>query len=72
MAIPAAKPVHEPDALLTERALASRWKMSVRSLQRWRSSGTGPVWMRIGGCIRYRFEDILAFEQSCRVPEGTP
>ena len=44
----------------------------LRSLQRWRSSGTGPVWMRIGGCIRYRFEDILAFEQSCRVPEATP
>ena len=59
------------DALLTERALAIRWKMSVRSLQRWRSSGTGPAWMRIGGCIRYRLEDILSFEQSCRVTEAT-
>lgn len=66
-----AKPVHEAGALLTERALAVRWKMSVRSLQRWRSSGTGPAWMRIGGCVRYRLEDILAFEQSCRVTEAT-
>ena len=72
MAIPAAKPNDEPDCILTERALAVRWKMSVRSLQRWRSSGTGPAWMRIGGCIRYRLEDILSFEQSCRVPEATP
>lgn len=72
MAIPAARQIHEPDPLLTERGLAARWHMSVRSLQRWRSNGTGPAWMRIGGCVRYRLEDVLAFEQSRRVTEGTP
>lgn len=72
MAIPAAKPNDEPDCILTERALAVRWKMSVRSLQRWRAMGTGPAWMRINGCVRYRLEDVLAFERSRRVTEGTP
>lgn len=60
MAIPAAKPNDERDCILTERALAVRWKMSVRSLQRWRAMGTGPAWMRINGCVRYRLEDVLA------------
>lgn len=68
MAIPAAHLNDEP--LLTERALALRWTMSVRSLQRWRATGAGPVWMRIGGCVRYRLEDVLAFEQSrLKLPE---
>ena len=48
-------------AILRERELAVRWKVSTRTLQRWRSEGFGPGYILIGGSIRYRFADVLAF-----------
>ena len=48
--------------LLTERTLAKRWKKSIRTLQRWRAGGYGPAYIRIGGSVRYGFQDVLAFE----------
>ncbi|MCQ0972271.1 hypothetical protein MLD63_17815 [Paracoccus sp. TK19116] len=71
MAISAAKPNDKPEPILTERALAARWHVSVRNLQRRRASGSGPAWLRIGDRVRYRLEDILAFEEDCRVTEAT-
>ena len=47
---------------LSERQLAERWGLSQRTLQRWRAENRDPIWVRIGGNIRYRFEDVLAFE----------
>lgn len=52
--------------LLDERELAARWRKSPRTLQRWRGSGTGPPWLRIGGSIFYRVSDVLAFEDGAR------
>ena len=49
-------------AHLKERELALRWGMSQRTLQRWRAAGFGPTYIRIGGTIRYRVADILAYE----------
>lgn len=58
---------HLPDrispAFLRERELAARWSMSQRTLQRWRAEGYGPAWVCIGGAIRYRFEEVMAFEK---------
>ena len=48
--------------LLTERALAKRWKKSVRTLQRWRAVGYGPEYIQIGGSVRYGIKDVVAFE----------
>lgn len=48
--------------LFTERALAKRWKKSIRTLQRWRAVGYGPDYIQIGGSVRYAFEDVVAFE----------
>lgn len=48
--------------LLTQRELAERWKVSGRTLERWRADVFGPAWLLIGGSIRYRLEDVLAFE----------
>lgn len=54
------------DALVPESALAERYGRTVRALQRWRSKGYGPTYMRIGGSIFYRLEDIEAFEGRMR------
>ncbi|MDZ4087167.1 MAG: hypothetical protein U1E69_10240 [Tabrizicola sp.] len=54
------------DGLVPEFALAARYGKTVRALQRWRSKGYGPTFMRIGGSIFYRMEDIEAFESRMR------
>lgn len=56
----------EPWALAHERALARRWNKSLRTLQRWRSEGYGPAYIRIGGTVHYRVGDVLAFEDRQR------
>lgn len=54
---------HDPFSLVRERDLAERWNKSLRTLQRWRSAGYGPAYLQIGGTVRYRLRDILAFEE---------
>ena len=49
---------------LTQKALARRWCLSARTLERWRWLGMGPRFMKVGGRVRYRLADIEAFEQS--------
>jgi hypothetical protein len=48
--------------LLTQTALARRWKLSPRTLERWRWLGRGPQYMKVGGQVRYRLPDIEAYE----------
>ena len=38
--------------------LARRWRMSPRTLERWRWLGLGPQHIKIGGRMIYRLEDI--------------
>lgn len=45
-----------------QRDLARRWNVSPRTLERWRSLGQGPRFLKIGGRVAYRLEDIEAFE----------
>lgn len=42
--------------------LARRWKLSPRTLERWRWLGQGPRHLKIGGRVVYRLEDVEAFE----------
>ena len=44
--------------------LARRWRISPRTLERWRCAGTGPAWLRLNGRVLYRLEDVLAFERA--------
>lgn len=55
--------------LLGDPDLAKRWKVSIRTLQRKRKEGSGPPYLRIGGQVRYRLEDILLFED-CLLVHG--
>ena len=48
--------------LLTQAALAKRWEVSPRTLERWRCRGTGPQYLKVGGRVLYRLTDIEAFE----------
>ena len=55
--------------------LAFRWRISPRTLERWRCSKTGPIFLKIGGRVIYRLEDIEAFEIASMRPTvamGTP
>jgi len=52
----------EPVRHLNQRQLAVRWDLSEATLERWRSEGIGPVFLKLQGQVRYRIEDIEAFE----------
>ena len=55
---------------LTEKELAARLGISTRTVQNWRRSGDGPAHIVIGQhTVRYREEDVLAYEQA-RVQGG--
>ena len=49
---------------LNQEQLARRWSLSARTLERWRSHGKGPCYLRLGGRVAYRLEDIEAFEKA--------
>jgi hypothetical protein len=49
---------------ITQVELASRWRISEATLERDRSIKKGVRYMKLGGSIRYRLEDVLAYEDS--------
>lgn len=59
------------DAHLDERALAHRWSMSPRTLQRWRQDGDGPAYLKLGGRVVYRLTDVEAWEREHRCGGST-
>ena len=42
--------------------LSRRWRLSPRTLERWRFQGTGPQYLKVGGRVVYRLEDIETYE----------
>lgn len=48
---------------MNQTELAARWNISPRTLERWRWSGAGPRFIKIGGRVVYRLEDIESFEE---------
>jgi hypothetical protein len=49
---------------LNQVQLSRRWALSIRTLERWRWKRTGPSYIKVGGRVLYRLEDILAYEAS--------
>jgi hypothetical protein len=47
---------------LTQVQLADRWRMSERTLERWRWQRLGPAYLKLGGRVAYRIQDVEAFE----------
>lgn len=52
-----------PTTRLSQQALANRWGISTKTLERWRVVGIGPVYIRLPGKVIYRIEDVEDFEQ---------
>lgn len=43
--------------------LADRWQISHKTLERWRYLRVGPDYIKIGGRVVYRIQDVEAFEE---------
>lgn len=52
---------------LSETELAQRWKVSTRTIQRWRHEGRLTNWFAVGRRVLYRLEAIEAIER-CAPP----
>jgi hypothetical protein len=55
--------IAETPVLLSPRQLAARWGLSEKTLERWRMLGTGPVFLKLGGRVLYRIDEVEAHEQ---------
>jgi predicted site-specific integrase-resolvase len=51
---------------LSEKRLARRWGLSHRTLERWRHDEHGPAYLKVGGRVIYRIEDVEAYEAAQR------
>jgi hypothetical protein len=47
---------------LNQIEVAQRWRISPRTLERWRWLNLGPRYLKIGGRVVYRIEDVEAYE----------
>jgi hypothetical protein len=47
---------------LTQCELARRWRMSERTLERWRYQQIGPRYLKIVGHVIYSVDDVEAYE----------
>lgn len=52
--------------LLTEKDVAAILSVQVATLRRWRWSGQGPTFRKIGACVRYHPADVEAFIEAGR------
>lgn len=50
---------------LTQTHLAKRWSVSEGTLERWRSDGIGPIFLKLKGQVRYRIRYVEQYEKSC-------
>lgn len=49
---------------ITQKELSRRLGVSYRTLERWRWTGVGPRFIKIGGRVRYSLCDVEAYEHS--------
>jgi hypothetical protein len=54
--------IDSPLRHMTQIDLARRWRISPRTLERWRWLNQGPRYIKIGGRVVYRVADIEMFE----------
>lgn len=50
---------------LNQKQVAARWSVSEATLERWRSEGIGPKFLKLCGRVLYRQVDIETYEESC-------
>lgn len=47
---------------MTQTELAERWQIIEATLERWRTEAGGPLFLKLGNQVRYRVQDVEAFE----------
>jgi hypothetical protein len=52
------------EVFLTEKQLASRHQLSVKTLRNARVSGSYVCFVRLGRTVRYRLSDVVAYEEA--------
>jgi hypothetical protein len=52
----------QPTRHLNQIELSRRWRISPRTLERWRWLQQGPAYLKIGGRVAYRLQDVEAYE----------
>lgn len=48
---------------VTPEELARRYGIGVSTIYGWKLRGIGPRWLKLGGALRYRSEDVAAWEE---------
>lgn len=65
-------------ALLTDADLAKRWGVTPRTIKTWRKAGKTPASLPIGRRggfgqgVKYRIEDVIAFENKAKEADDGP
>jgi hypothetical protein len=54
---------------LDQIELSQRWKLSPRTLERWRSEGSGPAYRKIAGRVVYDIDEIEHYEAEHKLDE---
>lgn len=49
---------------ITETELAEYWGIKRQTLQKWRSLGFGPAYIKLGAKVTYPRDQIIAFERN--------
>lgn len=57
---------------LTTKALGRRWRISTKTLVRWRHERVGPAFMKLHGRVLYRLEDIEQYEKHSLQQKAKP
>ncbi|MFL6353347.1 MAG: helix-turn-helix transcriptional regulator [Bryobacteraceae bacterium] len=55
------KPDKPTKLLLNESEVAEMLSVPVGSIRRWRFAKTGPKYIKLGNCVRWRPEDVGAY-----------
>lgn len=53
-----------PEILLTTKDLAQRWQIKEQTLRHWRMRREGPRALTVGRLVRFRLEDVEAWESA--------
>jgi hypothetical protein len=61
-----------PPIYLTQNELSLRWRISARTLERWRWQKTGPAFTKLGGKVAYALADVEAYERRRRADIDLP
>lgn len=56
--------------LLSTRELAKYWGLRIQTLQKWRVTGEGPIYFKIGKLVKYPRYAVLEYEKT-RMFRGT-